>query len=224
MRKVVLVAAVLVHGALLLAWRMQIVEKPDNVGRETTLYLLAPPPKAMPPQRRAPVNKPRPAVQAARAVSGPEQAVFEQATPEAAASTLAQPPDGLANPSATTGEQPGGSLLESSRQLARGVYQQLRKEKEAREVIVKPEIDLTERLKEVHNDYSDVPSHTHTLGGDRLDRVEGPHGIYCVRTNGNGPGSGRDPFKDAGKQVVVNCPQRGPLSNDFVRRKKKSGQ
>jgi hypothetical protein len=228
MRKVVLAAAVLVHAVLLLTWRPAMVAQPADGGRETYVYLLAAPPKPAPApgigptiapriaqQDRAPVRQPRPATQAAAAAPLPAQA------PSAAeAITLEQVPDAVAK----AAEAPGASLVESSRKLAGSVDQQLRKEKAARELVAKPEIDLTERFKEVYNDYSEVPSHVATVTGDRLDRVEGPHGTYCVRTTGNGPGAGRDPFKDAGKQVVVNCPQRGPLSDDFIRRKKKRGQ
>lgn len=214
MRKVVLVAALLVHAALLLAWRPQMAGRPGDVALETAVYLLAPPPKAVAPDRIAPAPKPRPATRAA-----PAAPVRAPALAEPAAITLEQPADAVAAPA----EQSGAALLENARKLAGSVDRQLRKEKEARELVVKPEVDLTERLREIHNDYSEVPSHVRMHGGDRLDRVEGPHGTYCVRTAGNGPGGGRDPFKDSGKQVVVNCPQRGPLSDDFVRRKKKSG-
>lgn len=219
MRKIVLAAAALVHAALLLTWRPPMVATPDGVAHETTVYLLAPPPRTAPPQIptpvRAPVLKPRPAAQAARAAPAPAPAVAEPAP-----IAPAQAPEAVAS----TDQENSAALRENSRKLAGAVDRQLRKEKEARELVVKPEVDLTERFREIYNDYSDVPSHARTVNGDRLDRVEGPLGTYCVRTTGNGFGGGRDPFKDSGKQVVVNCPERGPLSDDFVRRKKKRAQ
>ena len=144
-RNIVLAAAVLLHVALLLAWRPLTVAKPGAVGLGTSLYLLTPPRKPAPSQSLGSVSKSRAAAQAARVNTVPAPAV-----PEPAAITLEQPTDALAN----VDEQPGAS----------------------------------------------------------------------VRTTGNGPGAGRDPFRDAGKQMVVNCPARGPLGDYFVRRKKKSGQ
>lgn len=218
MRKIVLAAAALVHVVLLLAWRPSMVAKPGDVGHETAVYLLAPPPPAprrAPAQALAPVRHPRPPAPAARV-----EPVAAPTAPEPLPITPAQPPEALVNTDVPT----AASLRENSRKLAGAVDQQLRKEQKARELVVKPEADLTERFKEIYNDYSDVPSHARTASGDRLDRVEGPFGRYCVRTTGNGPGGGRDPFKDAGKQMVVNCPERGPLSDYFVGRRKKSGQ
>lgn len=45
------------------------------------------------------------------------------------------------------------------------------------------------------------------IDGSPITKVSGPMGTYCVKRDSNGPGGGRDPFRTAARDKIINCPR-----------------
>ena len=210
-KQVGLLAVVLMHAALLMAWRRPALHEPIQAQRESQLFLLAPSNmgrQAAPNRQPAVTAKSRATAKAT--VSPPESALIAVpiTPPSVEAATQVAPPVDTVKSELVQPEAQAPTILDKSRKLVAGVDKQLRKESLNEKDRAPPhEPKLATDIAAAYRERTFLTTDIKMPNGDVITKVRRGFGTYCIRTNGNRNVGTRDPFKDSGQQSIVNCPK-----------------
>lgn len=206
-----LLCVLLLHVMVIWFWRPVSAPAPPGVRHEIEVFMVPPVRIEASPLPVEPILRPAQRQAQPPAARRPEAPAVTLIVPPAAQQPPAEAaPAPVAEADAFEPVEPSApapTLQERSRRLAIGIDKQLRKESLNDKDRAPPqEPALARDIGAAFRDRTFQMSDTKMGNGDTMTRVRTRFGTYCVRTNGNRPTAGRDPFKDSGKQTMVSCP------------------